>query len=312
MIMMIRLSLVSLFVATGAFAADKQQSILGYINDIPKESAEHAKERHRLVAEKRARHPLIFHRGAVRQAPENTLEAYALAIDMGADGVEIDIHRTKDGVLVLQHDDTLGRMYEGQGKLKDKTYYELLQARLKDRKGPVDDDTRLPTLAAFLELARQRAILIHLDVKQSGIQDEIIEMIEKADVWDHLVEVNGGNADRIRPDTWNKGKAGPHNKVKLIPYAQNVPLWDGPIDDVRKAVRGWISKHEAQSDRDYMFFGGRDHQERLAEIVGHKPGRKFGPLPRSLRAWWGPEGLIRNCVEPAAGKTTTTHAAQGR
>jgi glycerophosphoryl diester phosphodiesterase len=303
-----KLVLTSLFLAAVASTAGARQPILGYINDIPRESPEHARERHRLVAEKRARHPLIFHRGAVRQAPENTLEAYAVAIDMGADGVEIDIHRTRDGVLILQHDDTLGRMYEGQGKLKDKTYYQLLQARLKDRKGPVNDDTRMPTLAAFLELARQRAVLIHLDVKQSGIQDEIIRMLDEADMWDHLVEVNGGNADKIRPDTWNQGKPGPHNKVKLIPYAQNVPLWDGPIADVRKAIQDWISRHESESNRDYMFFGGRDHQERLAEIVGHKPARRSEPLPQALRAWWGPDGLIRNHVEPSPGKRTSRPA----
>jgi glycerophosphoryl diester phosphodiesterase len=285
------------FLAAVASTAGAQQHTLGYIKDIPEESTERSKQRHRIVAEKRARHPLIFHRGAVRKAPENTLECYAAAIDMGADGVEIDIHRTRDGVLVLHHDDKLGRTFEGNGKIKEMSYYELLQAKLKNPKGPVNKDTRLPTLASFLELARQRAILIHLDVKQSGIQDDIIAMIEKADMWDHFVEVNGGNADKIRPDTWNEGKPGPHNKVRLIPYAQNVPLWDGPIEDVRKAIQEYIRKKEAESDRNYMFFGGHDHQERLARIVGNKPVEKPAPLPESLRAWWGPDGFIKNCVE---------------
>jgi len=271
-----------------------QPPMLGYIDHMPGELPEQRRERHRLVAQRRAGHPLIFHRGAVRRAPENTLECYAAAIDMGADGVEIDVHRTRDGVLVLHHDDELGRTFEGHGKLRDKTYYELLQAKLKNRKGPVTDDTRMPTLAAFLQLARRRAMLIHLDVKQSGIQDDIIRMIERADMWDHLVEVNGGNADKIRPDVWNQGKPGPHNQVQLIPYAQNVPLWDGPIEDVRAAIDDYIRKQDAAGIRGTMFFGGYQHQERLAEIVGRKPIAGFDPLPEELRAWWGPNGLVHN------------------
>ena len=49
--------------------------------------------------------PLVLaHRGARRRAPENTLEAYAVARDLGADGVELDVRRTRDGALVLHHD----------------------------------------------------------------------------------------------------------------------------------------------------------------------------------------------------------------
>jgi glycerophosphoryl diester phosphodiesterase len=49
--------------------------------------------------------PLVYaHRGARRQAPENTLEAFARAIELGADGVELDVHRTLDGALVVRHD----------------------------------------------------------------------------------------------------------------------------------------------------------------------------------------------------------------
>lgn len=269
--------------------------ILGYLRDIPAESPEQRDERHRRVAERRKGHPIIFHRGAVRKVTENTLECYSAAIDMGADGVEIDIHRTRDGVLVLQHDDELGRTFEGGGKIKDKTYYELLQAKIKSTTGHATRETRIPTLASFLELARRRAMLIHLDVKQSGIQDDIIKMIDTAGMWDHIVEVNGGNADKIRPDTWNEGKPGVHNKVKLIPYAQNVPLWDGTDEEVGAALKEYIRKQEAGSDAPFMFFGGRDHQERLARILGGPPKKDWTPIPPDLRAWWEPDGMVQVC-----------------
>jgi glycerophosphoryl diester phosphodiesterase len=299
--------LIAAFSVTSFTAVGRaEEKILGYINDIPKETPEQARKRHQAVAERRKGHPIIFHRGAVRAATENTLECYSLVIDKGADGSEIDIHRTKDGVLVLHHDDHLGRTFEGDRAIKDMTYYEILQAKPKSRKGPVGEDTRIPTLASFLELARRRAMLIHLDVKQSGIQDDIIKMIEEADMWDHLVEVNGGNADKIRPDTWNEGDPGPHNKVKLIPYAQHVPLWPGTDEEVGKALRDYIKKQEAKSDEDFMFFGGRSHQERLARILGDKKREKPMPIPRDLRAWWGPDGVI--CNVPASRPASTRPA----
>ncbi|MBI4605022.1 MAG: hypothetical protein HY721_23925 [Planctomycetes bacterium] len=79
------------------------------------QSPEAREVRHGKLAERLKGTPILVHRGADRFAPENTLEAYAAAMDRGAGGVEIDIHRTMDGVLVLHHDDELGRTVEGAG-----------------------------------------------------------------------------------------------------------------------------------------------------------------------------------------------------
>ena len=71
-------------------------------------------------------HPLIWaHRGASGHAPENTLPAFQLAADMGADGVELDLQKTKDGVLVVCHDETIDRTSGGAGWIKDLTFEEL-------------------------------------------------------------------------------------------------------------------------------------------------------------------------------------------
>ena len=66
--------------------------------------------------------PKIFaHRGASRYAPENTLPAFALAAEQGADGVELDVHLTRDDQLVVIHDETLERTTDGAGWVKDCT-----------------------------------------------------------------------------------------------------------------------------------------------------------------------------------------------
>jgi glycerophosphoryl diester phosphodiesterase len=81
--------------------------VSGGIRHIPLETAAARELRHAKVAERRAGTILIAHRGASILATENTLEAYAAAMDYGADGCEVDVRRTADGILVLFHDDTL-------------------------------------------------------------------------------------------------------------------------------------------------------------------------------------------------------------
>ena len=62
---------------------------------------------------------IFAHRGASGYAPENTLEAFELAVRMGADGVELDVHMTKDGELVVAHDEQLSRVSDGFGFIRD-------------------------------------------------------------------------------------------------------------------------------------------------------------------------------------------------
>lgn len=65
-------------------------------------------------------HPLILgHRGAPREAPENTLRSFALALEQGADGVELDVQRAGDGVPVVIHDETLDRTMQARGRVAD-------------------------------------------------------------------------------------------------------------------------------------------------------------------------------------------------
>ena len=136
---------------------------------------------------------MIVHRGAWALAPENTLEAYAAAMDYGADGCEIDIRRTADGVLVMLHDDGLDRMTDALGPVNQYTYAEFLANGFRSVYGSWAQ-TRIPTLAAVLELARQRAMLLHLDVKEPGLKGDIAKLLDAADVWDHVVAINALDA----------------------------------------------------------------------------------------------------------------------
>ncbi|GHD79428.1 glycerophosphoryl diester phosphodiesterase [Salinibacterium amurskyense] len=110
--------------------------------------------------------PLILgHRGAMAYAPENTLEAFELGADQGADGMEIDIHATKDGVIVAIHDDTIDRTSNGTGRVSELTFAEL--RRLDFGTGNAGDyaGALIPTLDEIFDLVERRSLVLNIEVK---------------------------------------------------------------------------------------------------------------------------------------------------
>ena len=80
---------------------------------------------------------VVAHRADWRNFPENSLEAVQSAIDMGVDMLELDVQRTKDGVLMLMHDHNLDRMTTGSGNIEETTWEEISKLYLKDHQGNV-------------------------------------------------------------------------------------------------------------------------------------------------------------------------------
>ncbi len=113
--------------------------------------------------------PLVIAcRGDVEKAPENTLPAFESAIERGADGVELDVHRTADGELVVHHFYGLGATDDGQGLVCEQTLAEL---KALDAGGWFDErfsGEPKPTLSEVLELCQGR-IRLEVDLKDSGV-----------------------------------------------------------------------------------------------------------------------------------------------
>ncbi len=107
---------------------------------------------------------IFAHRGASAYAPENTLESFALAAKMGPDGIELDVQRTRDGELVVCHDETIDRTSDGHGWLKDYTLEEL-RALHFNKTHPEYKDARIPTLREVYELMRPTGLLINVELK---------------------------------------------------------------------------------------------------------------------------------------------------
>lgn len=94
---------------------------------------------------------IIGHRGGASIGPENTLACYKKGIEAGADMIEIDIHLTKDGKIVICHDQSIDRTTNGKGKIREMTFDEIRQYRAKDADGNLTDQ-QLPSIDEVFEL----------------------------------------------------------------------------------------------------------------------------------------------------------------
>ena len=97
---------------------------------------------------------LQAHRGAAGLAPENTLAAFRMAIELGADAAEMDLQATKDGVVVVIHDDTVDRTTDGRGGIGDLTLAEIKRLDAGGKFASAFRGERIPTLREVVDLVK--------------------------------------------------------------------------------------------------------------------------------------------------------------
>ncbi len=115
------------------------------------------------------------HRGASEYCPENTMTSFYQGITMGANGIETDLRRTKDGVIVLFHDDTLERVCGESGSIADYTWDELQSFRVT-KNGLTD---KIVKFEDFLKAFAWRDLTFAIELKDGGLEREATELIRK-------------------------------------------------------------------------------------------------------------------------------------
>lgn len=128
------------------------------------------------------------HRGIGARMPENTLEAFQLAIDEGAYGIELDVHLSRDGVCVVCHDETIDRTSDGTGMIANLTLAELRQfdfSQVEGKTFPGVGPCAIPTLAEVLALAAPSALKVNIELKTDrtvypGIEERVLDEIRAA------------------------------------------------------------------------------------------------------------------------------------
>ena len=135
---------------------------------------------------------LIYgHRGASGYAPENTLEAFRLAMEMGADGFELDVHMSLDGELVVIHDESVDRTTDGTGLVRDLT---LAQLKALDASNGMDAyrGAGIPTLGEVFDLIRDTHHIVNVEVKTDEwfypqIEEKCLALAKEKGVEDRVI-----------------------------------------------------------------------------------------------------------------------------
>lgn len=134
-------------------------------------------------------HPVrIAHRGASGEglAPENTLAACERAIELGVDLLEVDVHATRDGHLVVLHDPTLDRTTDLSGPVAEKSLAEIRRADAGSWFDPKYRGERVPLLEEVLDLARRRALVL-VEIKARHIAERVLQIVEEMGAGDQVV-----------------------------------------------------------------------------------------------------------------------------
>lgn len=138
---------------------------------------------------------VIAHRGDWRNFPENSLEAIESAIQMGVDIVELDVHRTADGELVVCHDKTIDRTTNGKGKINELTL-DYIRTRNLRAGHKIVTRFKMPTLEEALDVCKDR-ILINID-KGINYYDQIMDMLVKRNMVDQVIIKSSKSAESMK------------------------------------------------------------------------------------------------------------------
>ena len=124
----------------------------------------------------------IGHRGARAYAPENTLKSFRKALEIGVDAVELDVRKTKDGSLVVIHDEDVKRTTNGEGLVNELT--------LKEIKGlDAGDGEKIPTLEETLDFLDKK-VKVFVELKETGIEDQVLSIVSEKGLEKNVIIVS--------------------------------------------------------------------------------------------------------------------------
>ena len=138
---------------------------------------------------------VVAHRGDWRNAPENSLQAIEMAMEMGVDIIELDVQSTKDDQLILMHDKTLDRTTTGKGKVSDWTLDSIKKLKLRNGCAIRTKET-VPTLEEALLIIKGK-VLINLDKADSHF-DKVYPLLEKTGTTEQIIMKGGKPAEDVK------------------------------------------------------------------------------------------------------------------
>lgn len=119
------------------------------------------------------------HRGASAYAPENTMSAFKKAFEIGANGIELDLQKTKDDKIVIFHDEKIDKKSNGTGKISDYTYRELLKLDFGSWFSEEYKDEKIVLFEDFMKEVSNKNLMLAIELKEENIEKQTLEIIKK-------------------------------------------------------------------------------------------------------------------------------------
>ncbi len=229
-----------------------------------------------------ARVDLLCHRTANEDMPENTLESLEQAALLGCDLVEIDLRRTLDGKIVLNHDGFLERLTDGRGEVES-TFYDDL--RMRDAGSWMSDrfeGLRIVLFEDALRLARDREIRLDLDMKDKGMAAEVLAILRREDMLDR-VEFGGEwddvkaldpqanqstlNAQWVKPTVTPEDIAGLHREGKRVIVNFSANRYQMDLTRMKAAVAAGADAINVDFPRIGADAVGRPVEARIQQLI---------------------------------------------
>lgn len=131
------------------------------------------------------------HRGASGYAPENTMIAFEKAIEMNADGIELDVQLSKDGKIIVLHDEKVDRVSDTKGWVKDYTLSELKKINV-NKKYPEFGEAKIPTLEEVYTLIKDTNLMINVELKNGvwfypELEEKVLALTSKFGLEERVV-----------------------------------------------------------------------------------------------------------------------------
>lgn len=135
---------------------------------------------------------ILAHRGASGYTPENTISSFKKALELGFDGIELDVHLSKDGHLIVMHDEKVDRTTNGKGSILSYTLKELKELDAGSWFDTKFKGEKIPTLNEVLELIKGKDILLNVEIKAgyryyAAIEEKLLSLLEKYNYLDKSI-----------------------------------------------------------------------------------------------------------------------------
>ncbi|MBS3971155.1 MAG: glycerophosphodiester phosphodiesterase [Clostridia bacterium] len=169
---------------------------------------------------------ILAHRGVSLTAPENTLPAFAAAIKQGLAGIELDVQMSKDGHLIVIHDERVDRTTNGKGLVRDMTLEEIKSLDAGTWFAEKYSGVKIPVLEEVLELIDNREFMINIELKSGiiqypGLEERVLEAVKKYNLLDKVIFSSFNHYSLLKIKEIHEGA-----KTGVLYYAGLVDPWE--------------------------------------------------------------------------------------